>query len=96
MIIVVNQHVKKAYKNFIRTFFKEAAILTKMTEALGTEKKHGFLVSKQIYGILAKLKYVHCQYIISRIRFLLCCIMCLNIFYFTFSTLEVDYGDKKD
>ncbi|MBO0423369.1 hypothetical protein [Enterococcus plantarum] len=40
-VIVVNQHVKKAYKNAIRTFFKEAAILTKMIETPGKEKKTG-------------------------------------------------------
>ncbi|MEI5995616.1 primase C-terminal domain-containing protein, partial [Candidatus Enterococcus mansonii] len=40
-VIVVNQHVKKAYKNAIRTFFKEAAMLTKMIETPGTDKKLG-------------------------------------------------------
>ncbi|MBO0474892.1 primase C-terminal domain-containing protein [Enterococcus ureasiticus] len=40
-VIVVNKYVKKAYKNAIKTFFREAAILTKMIETPGTEKKTG-------------------------------------------------------
>lgn len=40
-VIIVNQHVKKAYKNPIRTFFEEAAILTKMIESPETGKKTG-------------------------------------------------------
>ncbi|MBL1227049.1 primase C-terminal domain-containing protein [Enterococcus sp. BWR-S5] len=37
-VIVVNQQVKEAYKDTIRTFFEEAAILTKMFDKLETEK----------------------------------------------------------
>ncbi|MBP2098892.1 hypothetical protein [Enterococcus rivorum] len=40
-VIVVNQTVKEAYKDAIRTFFKEAAMLTKMFETPGTGDKVG-------------------------------------------------------
>ena len=40
-VIVVNHHVKKAYKNAIKTFFKEAAMLTKILETPGTGKQTG-------------------------------------------------------
>lgn len=40
-VIVVNRHVKDAYKKAIRTFFREAAMLTKMIETGYKEDKTG-------------------------------------------------------
>jgi hypothetical protein len=42
-VIVVKQQVKQAYKDAIRTFFKEAAILTKMFETPAIEEKKDLL-----------------------------------------------------
>ncbi|MGL4695238.1 primase C-terminal domain-containing protein, partial [Enterococcus larvae] len=42
-VIVVKQQVKGAYKKYIRTFFEEAAILTKMFENPETAGKRGLL-----------------------------------------------------
>ena len=45
-VIVVNQTVKKAYKEAIRTFFKEAAMLTKMFETPAMSDKIGLFAEQ--------------------------------------------------